>query len=857
MGRSRGAPLFPQGKRIDRYPPIMIHGAQRSPSMLSSRYSAGLLGVLSLVASLWAEAPSNPKGLQLNAKEYLEMPGLNVMLAQDYYPDGHQGGVGILLNGLRVATNGDLRLEPTPGQWSPIPATGKRAVDRAKSEISVRLSYPDPTKDRKGFNPIEYPDLKMAYTVRVRPEGKAFRVTVDLDQPLSPEWERKVGFNLELFPGLLFGHSWDLGGRSGLFPQQPEGPGILDKEGEYQVLPLASGRRFEMGAETRDRHLVIECVSGGDLALLDGRGRHNNGWFVLRSLVQPGRTTGAIEWLVTPDPLEGWLSQPVIQVSQLGYHPAQPKTVLLELDPADQAGGELALHRVSGGQGRQEVLRSVPTLRGDFLRYRYLGLDFSQVREPGVYVFTYRGRDSHPFRIDERVYAQGAWQPTVQCFLPVQMCHMRVNDRYRVWHGLCHEDDALMAPVNLNHFDGYAQGPSTLCRFGDLEHVPGLAVGGWHDAGDYDLRIESQVGTVHFLALAYEAFGCRDDNTSIDEQARVAELNRPDGKPDVLQQVEHGLLSILGGYKSLGRLYRGIQDSNLRQYTHLGDAQTMTDGRVTAAGMKGDDRMVFTEKNALHELQAVAGLAACSRVLRGYNDPLARESLDTALALWTATPGGPAAARAEAALELHLSTGNPEYLQLFVTKVDELCAQIRHSDWILARSLAVVKDEGYRGKVLASLRALRGSQAAQAALTPYGIPYEPDIWGAGWQIQHHGVSQFFLHQALPDLFPADAVYASLNFVLGLHPGSNTSAFVTGLGATTMPMAYGNNRADNSGIPGGVISGTALIRPDFPELLEWPYLWQQTEYCLGTSTSEYVFLVQAVDSLLKKQHSGTP
>jgi hypothetical protein len=822
--------------------------------MAFSRSLAGLLGYLFLVSTVCVAALPVSKGLQLNAKEYLEMPGLNVMLAQDYYPDGHQGGVGILLNGMRVATNGDLRLEPTPGQWSPIPAAGKRSVDRSKSEISVRLSYPDPTKDRKGFNPIEYPSLRMAYTVRIHPEGKAFRIIVDLEEPLSPEWESKVGFNLELFPGVLFGHSWELGGRAGLFPQQPEGPGRLDKEGEYQVLPLASGRRFELGAETQDRHLVVECLSGGELSLLDGRGRHNNGWFVLRSLVAAGRTEGAIEWLVTPDPIEGWLSQPVLQVSQLGYHPTQPKTMLIEQDPADGEGGELVLYRVSGGQGRHEVLRAVPQPRGDFLRYRYLGLDFSQVREPGVYVFSYRGRDSHPFRIDDRIYAQGAWQPTVQCFLPVQMCHMRINDRYRVWHGLCHDDDALMAPVNLNHFDGYAQGPSTLCRFGGLEHVPGLNRGGWHDAGDYDLRIESQVGTVYFLALAYEAFGCRDDNTSIDETARVAELNRPDGKPDMLQQVEHGLLSILGGYKSLGRLYRGIQDSSLRQYTHLGDAQTMTDGLVAAAGTKGDDRMVFSEENALHELQAVAGLAACARVMRGYDEALARESLDTALKLWNSTKGGPAAVRAEAALELYLSTGVAEYLQTLVLNVDELCTQTRFSDWVLARSLAVVKDETYGAKVRASLRALRAAQAAQEQHTPYGIPYEPDIWGAGWQIQHHGVSQYFLHKAMPELFPASSVYASLNFILGVHPGSNTSAFVTGLGANTMPMAYGNNRADNSGIPGGVFSGTALIRPDFPELLEWPYLWQQTEYCLGPSTSEYVFLVQAVDSLLKEAAS---
>src|SRR5256885_17222523 len=56
-------------------------------------------------------------GLVINELEYLEMPGLNVMLAHDFYPESHQGGVGVIQNGLRVATNGDLRLEPTPGQW--------------------------------------------------------------------------------------------------------------------------------------------------------------------------------------------------------------------------------------------------------------------------------------------------------------------------------------------------------------------------------------------------------------------------------------------------------------------------------------------------------------------------------------------------------------------------------------------------------------------------------------------------------------------------------------------------------------------------------------------------------------------
>ena len=48
------------------------------------------------------------------------------MAYQDIYPEGHQGGVAVIMHGRRVATNGDLRLDETPGQWQPIP----KQIDR-------------------------------------------------------------------------------------------------------------------------------------------------------------------------------------------------------------------------------------------------------------------------------------------------------------------------------------------------------------------------------------------------------------------------------------------------------------------------------------------------------------------------------------------------------------------------------------------------------------------------------------------------------------------------------------------------------------------------------------------------------
>ena len=183
-------------------------------------------------------------------------------------------------------------------------------------------------------------------------------------------------------------------------------------------------------------------------------------------------------------------------------------------------------------------------------------------------------------------------------------------------------DDAVMAEINHDHFDGYFQGASTLTKFKPGEHVPGLNIGGWHDAGDYDLRVESQAETVYKLALAYEFFKNDYDETSIDQVTRVAEIHKPDGKPDILQQVEHGVLSIVGGYESMGRLYRGMQEATLEQYVHLGDAATITDNLVYKENEKDpvlgrplpkDDRWVFTEENPRRELSVAQTISRCQQ----------------------------------------------------------------------------------------------------------------------------------------------------------------------------------------------------------------------------------------------------
>jgi hypothetical protein len=640
---------------------------------------------------------------------------------------------------------------------------------------------------------------------------------------------------------------------------------VTDHKGEIiSAMPIAEGTKLVVAPEDDMLRLSIES-STGNLKLLDGRYIHNNGWFVVRSLVAESATHNAIEWIITPNCIMDWKSTPVIHVSQIGYHPGQEKVAIIELDKNETKRDIPVLLRIAENGQKIEVTRTKPESWGTFLRYNYLKFDFSSVKQEGVYLVKYGNEQSQPFRIAEDVFQRNVWQPTLEYFLPVQMCHMRVNEKYRVWHGLCHMDDARMAPVNHDHFDGYIQGDSTYTKFEPGDHVPGLNTGGWHDAGDYDLRVESQSGEMYILTEAYEAFNIKYDETTIDENRHIVEIHQPDGKPDVLQQIEHGALSVVGGYKNLGRLYRGIIESTKRQYVLLGDGSTMTDGLIYDGKLKAgertvshssetDDRWVFTEKNPSRELTTAAHLAAAARVLKGFNDDLSLQCLDVAKDIFSHNYQQTEAitnSRIHAATELFLTTGEESYKKYLLENESAITKGIRNLAWLIGRALPAINNPGFTASVKNSARSFSEEIIKQSEETPFGVPYRPNIWGAGWDIQSFGVRQYYLHAAFPDLFSSSPVFNALNFILGVHPGENTASFASGVGARSTIVAYGVNRADWSYIPGGVSSGTALIRPNFPELLDWPYLWQQQEYVMGGGATNFMFLVLAADKLLGK------
>jgi endoglucanase len=854
-------------------------------------------------------AQSEKEKLVIGKSGYFEIPGLNVLVYNNTFPEGHQGGVEIIQHGNRVATNGELRLNATPGQWQPIPKLGagyeavgvspqevglqSRIIDSLKNEISMPCSYPDSSRMRKGFNPLIYPDLQLQYIVHVKAEGKSFTITVDLEKPLPAAWVGKAGYILELFPGDLYGKTYFMDGNSGIFPRQANGPTYLNDKKEIEAMPMAEGNRLVVAPESDLQRLVIES-SNTKLELLDGSLQHNNGWFTVRSLIPAGATKGAIRWKISPNVIPGWIDKPVVHISQVGYHPNQPKTAFIELDKNDKLLDKVSLRKLKSNGDFEVIKEQTPKPWGQYLRYQYSKFDFSEIKEFGIYQIKYGDVTSNVFRINNDIYKNNVWQPTLEYFIPIQMCHMRVNQKYRVWHGACHLDDALIAPLNIHHFDGYSNEAetSTLSKFKPLEHVPGLNVGGWHDAGDYDLRIESQAETVIALSLAYEEFGITLDETSVDPKNKHVELFQPDGKPDILQQVEHGVLAILSGYRKMGMLYRGIIVPTLRQYVHLGDASTDTDNKICedknllekAAKINElwykkvanrysktfdpelnldqiqlvvpelDDRFVFMETNPDWQLIGANSLAIASRVLKDFNPLLAKECLDAAEDLYRKNKNAEVreesfwmnshVQKLDALIELIITTGKPEYK-------DELChmsSQVKDafafSGWSLGRVLRYIDCSNFKDSVHAAAVAFKPIAETMLSKSPFGSPMS--------HAEYIAFQAYYLNKFWPDMYTADHLFSVINYLLGCKPGRSVSSLVSGVGVNSPTIAYGTNRADWSYIPGGTFwNAVNLVSPDLAEDKEWPFMWQEREYII-TAPCYFMFSVLGADKILSEK-----
>lgn len=820
-------------------------------------------GLCSLLLFFSFQLNAQESSLTLNEEEYFEKPGVNILVFSNWYDglfsDSKISGIEVIHHGVRTVTNGDVRLNATPEQWDPIPTFVKREVDRENERIDTYEKYPD---------------HDFQYMIRAEAEGDGVVLSVHLEEPLPESLIGKAGFNLEFIPSAYMEKSYYMDEKGGVFPIYPSSDMTEDETGSTAPKPFATGNKLVVAPEDPERRIT---VTGNDTELLlhDGRDVAQNGWFVVRSMIPSGETGKVLEWHLSANSVPDWIRKPVIAHSQVGYHPDQQKVAVIELDKNDTPAQQGILYRLS--EDGEKVQKHSASLSewGQYTRYNYLHYDFSDVKEEGLYVLSYEDQTTAPFRIAADVYEK-AWHPTNDVFFPVQMDHMLVNEAYRVWHGASHLDDALQAPVDHVHFDLYAQGPTTDTPYEPGEHIPGLNIGGWYDAGDYDIRTQTHYYVVSNLVNAYEDFDLPRDQTTVDYDAKYVDIHNPDGKPDMLQQIEHGTLALIAQHRAVGHAIPGIIVPTIEQYTHLGDGLTMTDNLIYDESMdelesngyrsgKFDDRWAFTSKSTPLNYGSIAALAAASRVLTGYNDDLARESRETAIRVWeeehskepdlfhhgNTTGGSLEDEELKAAVELLVTTKEQKYAD----RIEEMWPTIDKN--FASHGGRVIKvipymNEEFKRKLRDRVASYRSELDAHYAENPFGVPIGRGGWAGNGQVIAFAMNNYQLHKEFPELIDREYVFKGLNYIYGTHPDSDIS-FVSGVGTESKKVAYGMNRADFSFIAGGIVPGVLILKPDFPENKEdWPFLWGENEYVISVG-STYIYLVNAVQDLLKGEN----
>jgi len=865
--------------------------------------------------------------IKVTDKNYLDTQGFSVFLYDStYHPvfvDQKNTAMEMIFHGQRIATNGDVRLMPTPEQWDLVATLKGRQADKANNRLTANLAFPT---------------FDLSYTLEVAAEPGGVKVSINLDKPLPQKLAGRAGFNLEFLPSIYMGKTYLVDGtKAGIFPRTPNDPMVKvlpladepkkayyledwDKaKGYTEPLPFAEGRSITLGVDDTLARINVKSDTA-DLMLFDGRNRAQNGWFVLRSLIPSGKTTGAIVWHIRPDVIPNWTRPPMIAHSQVGYAPGFSKVAVLELDPKYNGPKTAKVLRLMEDGSYKQAFEGPITPSSHWLRYVYSKFDFTPVKDPGLYVIEYADQRTAPFPISNDAYAN-IWQDSLDHHIAVQMDHVSVREAYRVWHGASHLDDGRLAPVVGEQFDGWNQAAATDGKWKGGDHIPGMNVGGWYDAGDFDLEEPAQLSVIQSLSLAYREFNLRYDELTVDEVAREVEMHRPDGVPDTVQQVKHGALYILAQFHNFGHSIRGTHEPDLRQYTHLGDGASKTDGRIYDPKLgpnevngdysgKPDDRWIFSTNNPYFQWNAIAVLAAAADTLKGYDDALAKDCLETAIKAWNeekahptqnpaggglggaapaGAPGGGVLAASQgavsgsaaspnpgatsapptppagfgrggfgvgqdwaAALELTIATNGAEP---FKSRLRELFPQMitpRQMDfrgWTAVRALPYL-DASEKDQMRTAVKTYMAGLDKQLDATPFGVPPSLGTWGGSGAVVDMAIRMYFLHKAFPDLVGPEYTLRAVNYILGTHPVSSTS-YVAGVGTVSKTQTYSNNRADNAYISGAVIPGYIIIKPDFPECIDdFGFLWFEDEAVVAGSAS-WVAAGNAADAITKE------
>lgn len=823
-----------------------------------------------LLLAAFIEAPGQE--LKLNDRGYFATQGVNILVYNNLFTGGFNdektAGIELIHHGVRTAQGGAVRLSNTPEQWDLVPEIPTRKVNRESGTIESVLRYKEYDFDSR---------------VIVTAKGKGVEIAVYLDKPVPAALEGKAGFNLEFLPSQYWGKTYLADGRPNRFPRYAAGNSVTRPNSEkpkqfkgyvtsddrgtgrfIDPLPLESGRTFLLAPDDPER-LVRITSPDADLLLYDGRVLAQNGWYVIRSLLPPGKTGKVLSWTVEPNAVKGWIREPNIGFSQVGYLPSQQKVAVIELDTTDKVRASASIYKVENDGSATRVFSGKTIPWGIYYKYNYIKFDFTPVNSPGIYYIKYGDFKTNNFIIENNVYDK-ITDATSDIWIPIHMNHMFVNEAYRVWHGEPFKEGYLQAPPNTDHFDLHWQGPATDTRFRALELIPGLNTGGYFDAGDFDIETGANIGVVQNFVQTWESFKPLRDQTFIDEKQRYVDLHRPDGTPDILQFIEHGTMQLVAQAEILGHMAQTLSNSVLDNYHHLGDAASITDGLHydpdlgpyeaapdgRSSGVK-DDMWAFTSRNPGLDLRAATMFAAASRALKGYNDDLSeRALLQSKRLLKEATEllaaqakgragsgGGPADLATN--LQLYISTGEQQYANRFLELVWPALERNVSGNILTALHAIPHMDASFREKLRPYVVKYKEYIDGLDKDNPYGVPMGLGNWAGSGNVVSFGTTACFASKYFPDIVDAGVAFRTTSFLFGCHPYHNYSLVAAVGAARPKEVFYGNNRADFSFIPGNVAPGLLFRQPDhFENYDDWPFIWGENEGTIGGNTAYLIF-----------------
>lgn len=456
---------------------------------------------------------------------------------------------------------------------------------------------------------------------------------------------------------------------------------------------------------------------------------------------------------------------PPIRVNSLGFLPGQEKRATI-------AGNPPTIRLMRDADGVEAWSGGCTTPSGGAYAAGQLRVaDFSTVTAPGRYHLEAEGLPpSGSFSIGDDVWREAfvaasrafhLWR----CGSPVAM----EFQGHRFAHAACHTNDAWLDLVGGGH-------------------VRKAAVGGWHDAGDYNKYVVNAAASVGLLLKAWEDF------TPAIRRTPPGAAGADGGLPEFLAEIRWELEWLLTMQAGDGSVYHKLTtrrfggfvppeaETEDRFFTPVSSTATAGFTAVTAQAarvFRGDDPG-FADRCLAAAAKSWAWLSAhpeersfdpAGTTTGPYAAPDAPARLWAAAAWWEAT--GDSSAAREAAnrlratgprIEVDWDWGNPANLGALTY----LFSPRTNADAALQQAL--------RGGLLATASQI----AATAAGHPYGRPLGTSYyWGANGSVARQVVLLTAAHRLDPRPEFRQAALDALGWLFGRNPAGRS--MVTGLG----------------------------------------------------------------------------